>query len=102
MRISAIRLAEIGRFSEPVAIEHLSGGLDVLPEILPSGVVGVTPAGFPITLFLAADRTLVALHAGFPAADAGAEFHRVTTEFRATIETLLARQPTKATKATRD
>ncbi|MEO7731997.1 MAG: TlpA disulfide reductase family protein, partial [Kofleriaceae bacterium] len=86
----------------------VSGGLDVLSEILPSGVVGVNPAGFPITLFLAADRTLVALHAGFPAADAGAEFDRVTTEFRATIETLLARQPTKttkpttATKATRD
>ena len=69
----------------------VSGGLDVLPEILPSGVVGMNPAGFPITLFLAADRTLVALHAGFPAADASDEFRRVTAEFRATIETLLAR-----------
>jgi thiol-disulfide isomerase/thioredoxin len=72
----------------------VSGGLDVLPEILPSGVVGVNPAGFPITLFLAADRSLVALHAGFPAADARDEFGRVTAEFRATIESLLA----KATK----
>jgi len=69
----------------------VSGGLDVLPEILPSGVAGMNPAGFPITLFLAADRTLVALHAGFPAADASDEFRRVTSEFRATIETLLAR-----------
>jgi thiol-disulfide isomerase/thioredoxin len=72
----------------------VSGGLDLLPEILPSGVVGVNPAGFPITLFLGADRSLVALHAGFPAADARDEFGRVTAEFRATIETLLA----KATK----
>ncbi|MEZ5851799.1 MAG: AAA family ATPase [Hyphomicrobiaceae bacterium] len=30
MKIKAIRLSEVGRFSEPVAIEDLSGGLDVL------------------------------------------------------------------------
>lgn len=30
MKISAIRLAEFGRFAEPVAVEHMSGGLDIL------------------------------------------------------------------------
>ena len=30
MKISAIRLKEVGRFREPVALEGLSGGLDVL------------------------------------------------------------------------
>ena len=30
MKIRAIRVAEIGRFSEPVALEGLTGGLDVL------------------------------------------------------------------------
>ncbi len=70
----------------------ISGGTDVFAEILPSGLAGVNPAGFPITLFLGADRSLVAIHAGFPAADATDEFRRVTSEFRANIETLLARK----------
>ncbi len=30
MKIRAIRLKEVGRFSAPIAIEGLSGGLDVL------------------------------------------------------------------------
>ena len=30
MKINAIRLAEVGRFATPVALEGLSGGLDVL------------------------------------------------------------------------
>ncbi len=30
MKIKAIRLKEVGRFSAPVALEGLSGGLDVL------------------------------------------------------------------------
>ena len=30
MKIRAIRLKEVGRFSAPVALEGLSGGLDVL------------------------------------------------------------------------
>ncbi len=30
MKISAIRLAEFGRFAEPVAVEKMSGGLDIL------------------------------------------------------------------------
>jgi thiol-disulfide isomerase/thioredoxin len=68
----------------------ISGGLDDLPDTLPTGLSDVNPAGFPITLFLAADRSLVALHAGFPAADAPDEFARVAAEFRANIETLLA------------
>ncbi len=30
MKLRAIRLKEVGRFSAPVALEGLSGGLDVL------------------------------------------------------------------------
>jgi thiol-disulfide isomerase/thioredoxin len=72
----------------PVA--PISGSVDDLSDILPTGLSDVNPAGFPITLFLAADHSLVALHAGFPAADAPGEFDRVAAEFRANIETLLA------------
>lgn len=67
----------------------ISGSVDDISDILPTGLSDVNPAGFPITLFLAADHSLVALHAGFPAADAP-EFGRVAAEFRANIETLLA------------
>jgi hypothetical protein len=69
----------------------ISGGTDVFSEILPSGLGDANPAGFPITLFLGPDRSLVALHVGFPAADAADEYRRVTAEFRANIEALLAR-----------
>jgi len=68
----------------------IPGSIDDISEILPSGLTGINPAGFPITLFLAPDRTLVAFHVGFPAADATAEFRRVVAEFRANIDTLLA------------
>lgn len=68
----------------------ISGSVDDLSDILPTGLSDVDPAGFPITLFLTADHSLVALHAGFPAADAPDEFDRVAAEFRANIETLLA------------
>jgi thiol-disulfide isomerase/thioredoxin len=70
----------------------IRGGLDDFAEILPSGLTDVNPAGFPITLFLAPDRSLVALHVGFPATDAAAEFRRVAAEFRANIEAILARK----------
>lgn len=70
------------------------GGVDEFTEILPAGLTDINPAGFPIALFLAPDRSLVALHAGFPAADAPAEFRRTTGEFRADVEALLARAGT--------
>jgi len=68
----------------------IPGSIDDFAEILPRGLGGINPAGFPITLFLAPDRSLVAFHVGFPAADAAAEFRRVAAEFRADVETLLA------------
>jgi thiol-disulfide isomerase/thioredoxin len=68
----------------------IPGSIDDFAEILPRGLSDINPAGFPITLFLAPDRSLVAFHVGFPAADATAEFGRVAAEFRANIETLLA------------
>jgi hypothetical protein len=71
-------------------VVSIPGGIDDFAEAMPSGLADINPGGFPITLFLASDRSLVGLHAGFPAADAASEFHRVTAEFRATIETLLA------------
>jgi hypothetical protein len=75
----------------PVIPVH--GDLDDFPEIMPSGLVDLDPAGFPVTLFLTADRTLVSLHAGFPSPDAPDEFRRVAAQFRATIERLLAPSP---------
>lgn len=68
----------------------ISGGMDSFSEIMPSGLADLNPGGFPLTLFLAPDRSLVAIHAGFPAADAPDEFRRVAAEFRATIDALLA------------
>jgi thiol-disulfide isomerase/thioredoxin len=67
----------------------ISGSIDDFAEILPRGLRSINPAGFPITLFLAPDRSLVAFHVGFPAADSAAEFRRVTAELRANVETLL-------------
>jgi thiol-disulfide isomerase/thioredoxin len=69
----------------------ISGGMDSFSEIMPSGLADLNPGGFPLTLFLAPDRSLVSIHAGFPAADAPEEFRRVAAEFRATIDALLAR-----------
>ena len=68
----------------------IPGSIDDFAEILPRGLRDINPAGFPITLFLAPDRSLVAFHVGFPAADAAVEFRRVAAEFRANIESLLA------------
>jgi thiol-disulfide isomerase/thioredoxin len=68
----------------------IPGSIDDFAEILPRGLRDINPSGFPITLFLAPDRSLVAFHVGFPAADAAAEFRRVAAEFRANIESLLA------------
>jgi thiol-disulfide isomerase/thioredoxin len=73
----------------------VQGGPDDFLEIIPSGLADLNPSGFPITLFLAADRSLVALHAGFPAADTSSEFRRVASEYRANIEALLASPPDK-------
>jgi len=70
----------------------VQGSLDDFLEIIPSGLADLNPSGFPTTLFLAADRSLVALHAGFPAADTSA-FRRVASEYRANIEALLASPP---------
>jgi thiol-disulfide isomerase/thioredoxin len=80
----------------PVVPIH--GGVEDFAEILPRGLAGVDPSGFPLTLFLGADRSLVALHAGFPAADAAqSEQRRVAAEFRKHIEALLTKsaQPAK-------
>lgn len=68
----------------------ITGGVDDFSDIMPSGMTDLNPAGFPLTLFLAPDRTLVAFHAGFPAADTGEEFRRVAAEFRANLDRLLA------------
>lgn len=72
----------------------ITGSVDDFAEIMPRGLVGLNPAGFPITVFLGADRSLVAVHAGFPSANATEEYTRVTAKFRATIESML-RAPAK-------
>jgi thiol-disulfide isomerase/thioredoxin len=73
------------------------GGTEDFGDILPRGLSGIDFSGFPIALFLAPDRSLVALHAGFPAADAAeGELRRVKAELRAHAEALLAKQPAAA------
>ena len=54
-------------------IVPVTGSVDDFLEIMPTGLTDLNPAGFPITLFLDADRALVAVHAGFPPANAKAE-----------------------------
>jgi thiol-disulfide isomerase/thioredoxin len=66
----------------------IRGDLDEFTEIVPSGLADLHPSGFPVTLFLAADRSLVALHAGFPAPDA-AERPQVEAELRGHAEALV-------------
>ncbi len=68
----------------------VQGTLEDFAEILPTGLSDLNPAGFPIALFLAPDRSLVAIHAGFPAADAPGDFAAVSAEFRGNVEKLLA------------
>ena len=91
---AAIDAQQAQRFKEDYGVTWpivpVRGGTDVFAEILPPGLEGIDPSGFPITLFVAADRTLVAVHAGFPAADAPDEFRRVSADFREKIERLLA------------
>ncbi len=67
----------------------VQGTLEDFAEIVPAGLSDLNPAGFPISLFLASDRSLVAVHAGFPAADSPTEFAAVSAEFRANVEKLL-------------
>ncbi len=73
-------------------IVPIQGDIDEFTAIMPSGLADLNPAGFPITLFLDADRSLVALHAGFPAPDATDERRRVEVELRAHAEALLRKQ----------
>ena len=68
----------------------VQGTLEDFAEIVPAGLSDLNPAGFPISLFLAADRSVVAVHAGFPAPDSLTEFAAVSAEFRANVEKLLA------------
>jgi thiol-disulfide isomerase/thioredoxin len=91
-RVSDAKQAETFKKTYGVTwpVVPISGDVDSFSEIMPSGLSDLDPAGFPLTLFLAADRSLVALHAGFPAPDSADEFRRVAAEFRANIETLLA------------
>jgi len=72
------------------AVVAVPGSVDRFVDIIPQGITDVDPSGFPMTLFLDADRALVAIHAGFPPPD-GEEFSVVAAEFRANIEKLLAK-----------
>ena len=69
----------------------VTGPIEDFADLMPKGLTGLSPTGFPFALFLAADRSLVAFHAGFPAPDAGDDYKRTEAEFRANIETLLAK-----------
>jgi len=60
-------------------------------EIIPQGMGTLDPDGFPITLFVRADRTLAAAHIGFPASDAArSEYDHAMAEMRAHLEAITA------------
>lgn len=69
----------------------IAGDVDDFAQIMPRGLTDLNPAGFPVLLFLAPDRSLVGLHAGFPAPAAADERRRVEAELRAHVEAILAR-----------
>ncbi len=65
------------------------GDVDHFAEIIPGGLRDVDPGGFPMMLFLAADRTLVGLHAGFPGATDTVDRAHAEATIRATVDRLL-------------
>lgn len=67
----------------------ITADMEELAAKLPTGLQNIDPGGFPITLFIAKDRTLAAVHAGFPAAHLKEESARVKAEFRKHVEEIL-------------
>lgn len=63
--------------------------LDDFASHLPLELVNAEPARFPIALFVRADRTVAAVHAGFPAPEAREAFARVSAEFARDAAALL-------------
>jgi hypothetical protein len=70
-------------------IVAVPGSADDFARIMPSGIAGLDPGNFPLLLFLAPDRRLVAFHAGF-AAPGTEGYTAATAEIRAAVEKLLA------------
>lgn len=70
-------------------IVAVPGSADDFARIMPSGIAGLDPGNFPLLLFLAPDRRLVAFHAGF-AAPGTEGYAAATAEIRAAAEKLLA------------
>jgi thiol-disulfide isomerase/thioredoxin len=77
-------------YEVPWTVVAVPGSVDKFVDIIPQGITNVDPSGFPMMFFLDADRSLVAIHAGFPPPDSE-EFAVVAAEFRANIEKLLAK-----------
>lgn len=67
----------------------ITADIEELAAKLPTGLADIDPGGFPITLFIAKDRSLAAVHAGFPAAHLKEESDRVKAEFRKHVEAIL-------------
>ena len=67
----------------------VTGSTDDFAKIMPSGIAGLDPGNFPLLLFLAPDRRLVAFHAGF-AAPGTDGYATATADIRASVEKLLA------------
>jgi thiol-disulfide isomerase/thioredoxin len=74
-------------------VVSVSGTIEDLFDTLPTNLSDVDVSGLPIALFINADRTLAAIHAGFPSPDAKDAHEKVIAEFRANIEKILATAP---------
>ncbi|HVK83611.1 MAG TPA: TlpA disulfide reductase family protein [Kofleriaceae bacterium] len=75
----------------PWKVEAVPGEPEDLARIMPPGFEKVNISGFPIALFLDANHTLVALHAGFPAP--GTPAHQEAVESYRKNTELIVRKP---------
>ncbi len=75
------------RYGIPWDVVPVHGELDEYAEIMPPGLETVNAAGFPVAIFLAPDRTIRGINAGFPSpaaedahAATAAEYERMAAE----------------------
>ncbi|MCX5745961.1 MAG: TlpA disulfide reductase family protein [Proteobacteria bacterium] len=72
----------------PWRIDVLPGEMETSEKLLPPELEGT--GGYPITLFIARDGTVVDLHSGFLSPSAGDDYRRLRERFEATVKRLVA------------
>lgn len=67
----------------------IHGDLDAYWDIVPKALEGVNPAGFPITVFLDRNHTIVGLHSGFPNPEAEKEHSAAVASYQKLTEQIV-------------